>query len=297
MSNADDAITNDAITNDAITDEYRWEGDRVARWLSLAGGLERQLEPVTDLLLAAADLQSGERVLDVGCGHGPSTRRAASAIGPNGRVIGLDVSEDMIHAAEEIESSDQFAAIEWIAADVTGWTSPYLHDVVISRFGVMFFADPDAAFTSMAEATAPGGRLCLAIWDRRDAAPLFEVPYAAAAATLDELGIAYDPPPPDAGPFSLSDRRDTTALLERTGWTDVGWTPHLLSLPVGGGLSPEDAGASSLELGPARLITPDDPEPRTQVIDAITDAYRNHLNRDGQVVLDGRVIVISAERA
>ncbi|MBX3313366.1 MAG: methyltransferase domain-containing protein [Actinobacteria bacterium] len=283
--------------SDATAGEYLWEGERVARWLAQAHGLDRQLTPVSDLLFAAAALGSGERVLDVGCGHGPTTRRAASEVGPYGRITGLDVSSDMIAAAEEIEVSSQAATIDWVHADVTGWEAPYAHDSVISRFGVMFFADPVAAFSSLAAATVPGGRLCMAVWGRREASDLFEVPYQAAAATLDELGLRFEEPPADGGPYSLSDRDASTGLLEAAGWSDVGWSPHEVALPVGGGVSPEEAGAISLDFGPARLITPEAPSVRQQVVDAITDAYRGHLNSDGHVVLGGQVVVITARRA
>lgn len=279
-----------------MTADDRWEGERVERWLAQAGRLERQLAPVNEVLIAAADLQVGERVLDVGCGHGPSTRRAAGVIGPNGRVTGIDVAEAMIEAARSIEVSDQAAAIDWVVGDVTDWTSPYLHDVVLSRFGVMFFDDPDAAFRSLAAATTPGGRLCVAVWARRDEVPLFEVPFQAAAATLDRLGVAFEPPPVDGGPFSLSDRTAVEALLAGAGWTSVGWAPHRLPMLAGGGLDPTEAAVAALELGPTRLITPDAPVVRDAVIDAVADAYRAHVNRDGHVEVDGHVVIVTAVR-
>lgn len=280
-----------------MTADDRWEGERVARWLSQAGRLERQLAPVNDALLAAAALGSGERVLDVGCGHGPSTRRAAGEVGPNGRVTGIDVAEPMIDAARVIEVSNQAASIDWVVGDVADWTSPYLHDIVLSRFGVMFFDDPEAAFSSLAAATVPGGRLCVAVWARRDEVPLFEVPFRAAAAALDGLRVAYEAPAVDEGPFSLSDQAAVVALLERSGWSAVGWAPHVLPMLAGGGLAPGEAAEAALELGPTRLITPDAPVVRAPVLAAIEEAYCDHVNRDGHVELDGHIVVVTATRA
>lgn len=137
----------------------------------------------------------------------------------------------------------------------------------------------------------------MAVWGRREQSDLFEVPYRAAASVLTDLGLTFETPPSDGGPYSLSDRDATTALLASAGWTDVGWEPHDVSLPVGGGVSPEEAGAVALDFGPARLITPEAPSVRRQVVDAITDAYRDHVNADGQVVLGGHVVVVSARRA
>lgn len=285
------------MTNTEESAEYRWAGDRVARWLALAERTDRQLAPVSDVLFAAAALESGERVLDVGCGHGPTTRRAANAVGPYGRVIGLDVASAMVDAAAEIEAPSQGATIDWVAADVTGWASPYPNDAVISRFGVMFFDDPTAAFTSMAEATAPGGRLCVAVWGRLETSPIFDVPYRAARSVLDELGLAYDDVPSTGGPYSLADREATTELLTAAGWTDVGWAPHDLELPIGGGASPDEVAPASLDLGPARVLAPEDPAVRARIVEAVADAYRGHVDRDGHVVLGGHVIVITARRA
>lgn len=129
-----------------------WDPERVASWLRRAEGLERQLAPVSAVLFAAADLQPGERVLDVGCGSGPTTREAAAVVGTSGRVTGIDVSADMIEAARAASSP----SIEWIVADVATWEPPpTVWNVVISRFGVMFFDDPPAALLVGAGWAAP----------------------------------------------------------------------------------------------------------------------------------------------
>ncbi|MCB0977710.1 MAG: class I SAM-dependent methyltransferase [Acidimicrobiales bacterium] len=281
---------------EAVAAEYRWEGDRVARWLRNAEGVDRQLAPVTEALFDAAALDSGERVLDVGCGHGPTTRKAAWAVGPYGRVTGLDVSAAMIEAAEAADTSDHGATIDWTVGDVAEWTAPYPHDVVISRFGVMFFSDPHRAFSSLSGALRAGGRLCVAVWARRDASQLFELPYTVATSVLDEMGLDYEVPPADGGPFSLSDRAAVTELLEGAGFVDVGWAPHTFPMTIGGGMAPEVAAKGALELGPTRIVVPDDEAVRQAVVEAVTDAYCEHVDRDGNVVLDGSIVVVTATR-
>ena len=99
-----------------------WEGERVARWIRQSEGLERQLEPVSDVLFAAARLQPGERVLDVGCGTGPTTRRAAAAVGPDGAVTGLDVAAPMLAHAASLPVPPGSAPIEWVETDATDLT-------------------------------------------------------------------------------------------------------------------------------------------------------------------------------
>lgn len=274
-----------------------WEGERVARWIRQSAGLERQLEPVSDALFAAAGLQPGERVLDVGCGTGPTTRRAAAGVGTAGAVTGLDVAAPMLEQAASQPVGPGSAPIEWIESDATDLAPREpVFDVVLSRFGVMFFADPSAAFAALARATAAGGRLCMAVWARRDLSPLFELPLGVAVGVVGP-GAAAEVPPPDGGPFSLGDEDHVRELLTGAGWSDVGWDVHRLSLPMGGGLSPAEAAEASLAFGPTRTVVSDvDDATRQRVVGAIAAAYEDHVDAGGHIVLDGTVVVVSAGR-
>jgi SAM-dependent methyltransferase len=273
-----------------------WEGERVARWVRKSDLLEAQLAPVADLLFDAAHLEPGEAVLDVGCGTGPTTRRAAVAVGAGGSVTGLDISREMLDAAASVPVADDAAPIEWLAVDGVEWSPPSrAFDVVLSRFGVMFFSDPTRAFSNLADATRTGGRLAMATWARRDESDLFAVPYAAALATIDRDGIAL---PDDAGPFSLHDSPSIAAVLEPAGWTDLRTETRDLALPFGGGLDPEAATAAALDFGPTRIVTADlDERDRARVAAAITSAFEGHLDESGHVVLRGTVVVTTARTA
>lgn len=283
-----------------------WAGERVRRWIAQSAGLEAQLAPVSDLLFAAAGLGPGESVLDVGCGTGPTTRAAAALVGTAGHVTGLDVSADMLGAAAQRPVGADSASIEWVTADAVTWTPPDpAYDVVLSRFGVMFFSDPAAAFAHLAVATRPGGRLALAVWQRRDASALFAVPLHAAVAALREAGIAATSDgtdleafvaTDDEGPFSLHDPVVTTALLEDAGWRDVETAAHLLSLPFGGTLAPDAAAAAALGFGPTRLLLAGQPPAAVAAAEAaIAAAFADHLV-DGHVVLAGAVHLVTALR-
>jgi ubiquinone/menaquinone biosynthesis C-methylase UbiE len=273
-----------------------WAGDRVARWLSRAAGLERQLAAVADVLFAAAALRPGERVLDVGCGAGPTTRRAAREVGPTGRVTGLDISAEMLTAAAAQPDQDDAAPLAWVTADAATWQPDHdAFDVVLSRFGVMFFADPAAAFSRLATATRPGGRLAVAVWARRDESELFAVPLYAALDELRRCGVTVQEPPDDQGPFSLHDPAIVTALLTTTGWSDVTCMPHRLRLPLGGGLDPASAATAVYDCGPVRLVTAQLGEDhRAAVTAAITAALADHVGPDGHVHLGAKILVVTA---
>jgi SAM-dependent methyltransferase len=273
-----------------------WDQERVARWLKQAEGVEGQLAPVSDVLFAAASLQPGETVLDVGCGTGPTTRDAAVAVGPGGLVRGLDISGDMLRAAASVPVPDGAGPIEWVEADPVTWTpTPADVDVVLSRFGVMFFSDPLAAFTSLAVATRHGGRLAMATWTKRSESELFEVALQAALRVLD-IDPA-DVPREDEGPSSLHDPAAIAALLGQAGWSHVQSAVHRLPLRFAGGVDPATAARASMDFSATRVVTADlDDATTDQVAAAIAEAYADHLDEHGHVVLEGVVVITTASR-
>jgi SAM-dependent methyltransferase len=275
-----------------------WPGDRAERWVRIADRLERQLTPVGDELFAAADLRPGERVLDVGCGTGPTTRRAAALVGPQGSVTGLDIAPEMITAARAAPAAPDSAPIHWIEADAVRWDpGGEQFDAVISQCGVMFFSDPPAAFANLARLTRDGGRLTVAVWAERSRSPLFDLPLSIAVAELDRAGVRPEVPPPDAGAYSLGDADAVRELLTGAGWSDVSWEPRQLRLAVGGGASPTNAAEGSLEFGPTRIVmTGVDEQLRRTVRDAVARAFADHVE-NGEVVLDATPAIISARRS
>jgi SAM-dependent methyltransferase len=275
-----------------------WPGDRAERWVRVADRLEHQLEPISDELFAAAGLRPGERVLDVGCGTGPTTRRAASLVGPQGSVTGLDIAPEMIAAARARPTAPDAAPIRWVEADAVTWDSGgEQFDAVISRCGVMFFSDPAAAFTTFARMTTDGGRLTAAVWAERSRSPLFDLPLSIAVAELGRAGVRPVVPAPDAGPYSLSDADAVRDLLTRSGWSDVSWEARPLRLAIGGGGSPTDAADGSLEFGPTRIVMVGvDEHLRRTVRDAVARVFADHVE-DGEVVLDATPVIVSARRS
>lgn len=286
------------MSTDPAANPEAWAGERVTRWLRLIEERNRELAPVTEVLFVAAALAEGERVLDVGCGDGPTTRLAAAQVGESGSVIGLDVSSEMLAAAATVEPEPGSAPIDWIEADVAAWTPPAdIFDVVLSRFGVMFFDDAAAAFSNMATATRPGGRLVVAVWGLRPESELFDLPLSIAADVLRASGHDVTLPPVDVGPFSLGSVELAARTLAGTGWENVTWTPHDLPLSFAGGVGPHEAAQGCLDFGPTRpLLAQHDDATRDAVAGAIAESFANRLDENGHVVLDSRVGIVTATR-
>ena len=278
-----------------MTAPVTWRQEDTERWLSVADQRERGLEPVLRRLLAAADLVAGEHVLDVGCGTGPTTRAAALAVRPGGTVTGLDLAPELVaEAARRVQEPE----VRWLAGDATEVELPAAHfDAVISRFGVMFFADPVAAFAHLAGATRPGGRLAVAVWPFRDEVEQFAQPYAAALRALASAGIEPDEPPPDRGPFSLGSAEEARSLLDAAGWSDVEVRIEEPMLPVAvPGADLGTVARGMLEVGGAGVLLENAPG------DVVATAARDLEDRlseradDHGVHLGGRVHLLLAVR-
>jgi len=293
-----------------------WNDDeRVRRWIIGARQREGQMVPINAELFAAADLQPGEAVLDVGCGTGTTTTQAARVVGPTGRVTGSDISPVMIDAAREAsdvareasdvarEASDvareasDVEGITWLVADAETYDFGEAgQDAVISRFGVMFFPDPVAAFANLARATRPGGRLVAAVWQTRDKVPLFEIPYATAAAVLDDLGLEYEPVGIADSQCSLGSHDRVVAVLGPAGWREIETRPTEQVIYVGGSMSPAEAAAGALDLGPIRGLIEGRPDDvRDQVRVALAAAFQPYFDGTG-VALPGGFMIIIARR-
>jgi SAM-dependent methyltransferase len=175
--------------------------------------------PIRDLLMERAKLHAGERVLDVGCGSGPSTAAAAKAVRPDGMVTGIDIAASMIAAARQRVRDPE---IEWIVGDAELYPLPDAqYDAIISQMGLMFFTNNARAFANLARACRSGGRLVAIVWPTRDKVSMFTFMFNSVQRTLDRLGIQYQEPPLDFGPFSLGDARYVERLLSENGWSDV----------------------------------------------------------------------------
>jgi ubiquinone/menaquinone biosynthesis C-methylase UbiE len=207
-----------------------WNGPGGKMWLGAYERIQRGIAGFSEIALKAAAARPGERVLDVGCGTGGTTAELAQAIGANGHVLGVDISEPLIGAARAL-------ALDNATFDVGDATAyPFAaasFDLVFSRFGVMFFADPVAAFRNIRRAMKPAGRLVFICWRTPQENPWAAVPMRAAMPYLPPM---ERPGPEDPGQYSFGDRTRVDRILTQAGLADLSFEPVDLMLNQGGSI-------------------------------------------------------------
>jgi SAM-dependent methyltransferase len=201
-------------------------------WVTHQADLDALMAPVLARVLDRAGIESGRQVLDIGCGTGTSTLLAAEAAGAEGHVLGVDISAPMIDRARALAATR--TNISFALTDAAEHQfEPGRFDQVISRFGVMFFNDPVAAFTNIRKGVRPGGTFTMAAWSALDANPWFLHPMRAAKARLG-APPSLDPDAP--GPLAFRDIDRVCGLLEAAGLTDVRGEAEALDLTPPGDL-------------------------------------------------------------
>ena len=238
--------------DDANADQlHAWDGDQGAYWAARADRFDEGVAGYHDQFLAAAAIDTSANVLDIGCGSGQATRDAARRA-TAGSALGVDLSSRMIELARGVAERERVANATFQQADAQVHPFPDQYfDIAISRHGAMFFGDAQAAFTNIARATRPDGRLVLLTWQPFERNEFISAFRAALAA-----GRELPAPPPDApGPFSLSDPDRVRGLLTSAGYVDVRASAWIRSTASAGVFSESVPGRYRSTI--RRVITPD----------------------------------------
>jgi SAM-dependent methyltransferase len=243
-------------------------------------------------LIDCAKAKAGERVVDVGCGAGATTIALAQKVGPTGSVLGVDISAPMLARARQIAQAGM--PIEFVLADATVYPfEPASFDLLASRFGVMFFAQPALSFANLRRALRPSGRLAFACWQEPRDNPFFMAPLEAVykhVPKLPQLG------PEDPGPFSFASEARVNRILSEAGFAGVAMEPYDLSLDIAVGRGLDAAVEASLEIGPAaRALQEQPPDVRAAATNSIREALAPFAR--GQTVPLGASIWIVTARA
>lgn len=259
-----------------------WNEGAGAAWVAMQERLDVQVGPLGARALARAGVASGERVLDVGCGCGGTTLEIARAVGEAGGVVAVDVSEPMLSRARaRAEAAGLGPRIEWRCEDAqTGDFAPGAYDCAYSRFGVMFFSAPEAAFANLLGALRPGGRLSFVCWQGRERNPWMTVP---ALAAMEHVAFPAPPAPDAPGPFAFADPTRVRAILAAAGFDAIEIEPHEQSMQLGGG-GVEDALELLLAVGPVGQALREaqaGPAQRERVIEAVRRALEGFRTPEG----------------
>ncbi len=209
--------------------EAYWNEEAGPAWVALQADLDRLMASISVRLLAAASPQAGERVIDVGCGCGATTLGLAELVGASGQVTGVDLSQPMLDRASERAAG--MAQVTFHASDAgTHAFEAGSTDLVVSRFGIMFFDDPVAAFSNLRRALEPQkGRLCFTAWQGPKKNAWITTPLRA----LPELPPPEPAPPGTPGPFSLADPAQARRVLEGAGFSNIELESVQEALPLG----------------------------------------------------------------
>jgi SAM-dependent methyltransferase len=269
--------------------EY-WNAAGGQKWADYQEHQDQVLRPVSDRLIAVADPKPGERVIDVGCGCGATTIDFAARVAPGGEVLGVDLSEPMLARARE--RAPRAPPVRFERADATVYDfAPGAADLAVSRFGVMFFADPAKSFANLRAGLKRGGRLAFACWREARQNPFFIVPLREAgkhAPPLPEM----DPEAP--GPFALAAEARVRRVLSEAGFADVSIEPQDLELDIATGRGLDTAVKAAMTIGPVSRMLADQSEAvRAAAAADIRTALGTHA-RGQSVPLGGAIWMVTA---
>jgi SAM-dependent methyltransferase len=269
-----------------------WNDRAAVTWTALQDRLDAMFTPLTAIAIDAAAPATGENVVDVGCGCGATVLQLARLVGPQGRVLGIDVSEPMAARASERIAAASLGNAQVLVSDASAHPfEPGRADLLFSRFGVMFFADPPAAFANLRGAMRPGGRLLFATWRAFEENAWFSVPLAATAGLLPPSPPAE---PGEPGPFAFADPDRVRRILETAGWTDVVLTRYDVPMRLAGPGRVAEAAEFATRVGAlARALADATAELRDSVVKAIAAALPEYDAANG-VCLPGSIWLVSA---
>ena len=269
-----------------------WNGPGGEHWTERQPLQDILLAPISQILIDSAAASPGERIIDVGCGCGSTSIALAQAVAPSGFVLGIDISAPMLARARQL--APKTLPVDFVLADATVHPfDPASFDLLVSRFGVMFFAEPALSFANLRRALKPAGRLAFACWREPRENPMLMTPLQAAYKHVPKLP---QPGPEDPGPFSFASEERVRRILREAGFVDVAIVPRNLSLDIAIGRGLEAAVQGAIEIGPASRALHDHPEDvRAAAKESIREALKPFV-RGESVPLPAAIWIVTARK-
>jgi len=251
-----------------------WNGVAGRTWVEAQESLDRLFAPFETIMVDAVAARGARRVLDVGCGTGSTTLAIARQVGASGRAVGVDISGPMIALARTRAETERTSAT-FVRADAqTHEFAPASFDLIVSRFGVMFFDDPVRAFANLRRAAAPGAEVALIAWRSAEDNAFMTAAERAAAPLLPNLPARK---PNEPGQFGFGDPDNVRAILEHSGWAEIDIQP----LDVACVLPERDLVAYLTRLGPVgRMLQESAERTRVAVLERVRAAFDSYVHGD-----------------
>ena len=267
-----------------------WNGVGGRHWTDQQQLQDIVLAPVSDVLLERAKVKAGEAVIDIGCGCGSTTFGLARLVGASGHITGVDISEPMLNRARELTPKN--APVDFVLADATVYSfTPASTDLLCSRFGVMFFAQPVDSFANMRKALRPGGRLAFACWRTPRDNPWMMLGLQEAYKHVPKLPEVK---PEDPGPFAFASEERVHRILGDAGFSNIAMERADLMFDIAAGRGLEAAIESMLAIGPTSRALDDQPVDKiAAAVESIRAMLRPHV-KGNSVPLGGSIWIVTA---
>ena len=267
-----------------------WNGANGQRWTDRQAEQDILLAPVSKALIDRAGPKAGDRIIDVGCGCGSTSLAFAEKVGPNGFVLGVDISGPMLARARQ--RAPKALSVDFVQAVATVYPfDPQNFDLLVSRFGVMFFAEPAVSFANLRNALRPSGRLAFACWREPRENPWMLAPLQAVYQHVPKMP---PPGPDDPGPFAFASEERVHRILGEAGFKCVAMESVALSFDIANGRGLDAAVQAALQIGPSsRALDGHPPEVRAAAAASVRELLAPFLRGD-TVPLAGSIWIVTA---